>query len=138
MTLLTTPEKEAARRTHAWLLLLGGLVLLMIVAALALLSAEDETPEVDTALSNGTARQSGDGSSIAAEGVVEDLLGSEDPVDSGAALACAQFANGTTVVQFAEWFEAEVGTVGPEEEELFRAIVLRALTDSCPEVIPGD
>jgi hypothetical protein len=138
MTLLTTTEKGAVRRTHVWLLLLGGLVLLMIVAALALLSAEDETLEVDTALSNGTALQSGDGSSVAAVGVVEDLLRSEDPVDAGALLACAQFRNGATVVQFAEWFEAEIGTVGPEEEELFRAIVLRALTDSCPEVIPGD
>jgi hypothetical protein len=133
MTLLTTPEKEAARRSHAWLLLLGGLVLLMIVAALALLAAEDDPPGVGTAVQNGEVSPL----AIPSPSVV-DLLGDEDPVETGALLACAQFANGTTVVQFADWFEAEVGTVGPEEEELFQAIVLHALTESCPEVIPGD
>jgi hypothetical protein len=135
MTLLTTPEKEAARRTHAWLLLLGGLVLLFVVAALALLSAKDETGGVATTLQGGESSVAIPGSGV---GVGESILAAEDPVEAGAVLACTQFRDGATVVEFADWFKAEIGTVGPEQEELFRAIVLHALTESCPEVIPGD
>lgn len=134
MTLLTRTEKEADRRTHVWLLLLGGLVLLMVVAALALLSAEDERG-VATNPQGGQSSVATPGSGV---GAAESFLGAEDPVEAGAMLACTQFRDGATVVQFADWFEAEVGTVGPEEEELFRAIILRALNESCPEVIPGD
>jgi hypothetical protein len=137
MTLLTTSEKEAARRTNPWLwlLLLGGLALLLIVAALALLSAKNETGRVATTLQGGESSVVTPGSGV---GVGESFLGAEDPVEAGAVLACTQFRDGATVIEVAGWFEAEVGTVGPEEEELFRAIVLHALTESCPEVIPGE
>jgi hypothetical protein len=135
MTLLTTPEKEAARRTHAWLLLLGGLVFLIIVVVVALLSAKDETGGVATTLQGGESSVATSGSGV---GVGESFLAAEDPVEAGAVLACTQFRDGATVVEVAGWFEAEVRTVGPEQENLFRAIVLHALTDSCPEVIPGD
>lgn len=135
MTLLTTPEKGAVRRTHVWLLLLGGLVLLMIVAALALLSAEDETGGVATTLQGGESSVATPGSGV---GAGERFLVAEDRVEAGAVLACTQFRDGATVVEVADWFEAEVGTVGPEQEELFQAIVLHALTESCPAVIPRD
>jgi hypothetical protein len=134
MALLTTAEKEAARRSHAWLLLLGGLVLVLVVIALALLAAKDGRG-VATTLQAGESSFAALGSGV---GTGESFLAAEDPVEAGAVLACAQFRGGVTVVQLAEWFEAEVGTVGPGEEELFQAIVLRALTESCPEVIPGD
>jgi hypothetical protein len=134
MTLLTTPEKETASRTHAWLLLLGGLVLLLAVIALALLAAKDGRAE-DSTLQGEESSVTTSSSSV---GVGEGFLRAEDPVEAGAVFACTQFRDGATVVQVADWFEAEVGTVGPEEEELFRAIVLRALTESCPEVVPGD
>jgi hypothetical protein len=134
MTVLTTPEKEAARRSNAWLLLLGGLVLSLVVIALALLATKDGTGAATT-LQAGASSFTALGSGV---GAGESFLAAEDPVEAGAVLACAQFRDGVTVVQLAEWFEAEVGTVGPEDEELFQAIVLRALTVSCPEVIPGD
>jgi hypothetical protein len=134
MAILTTPEKEAARHSNAWLLLLGGLVLLLVVIALTLLAAKDGTG-VATTLQAGESSFTALGTGV---GAGESFLAADDPVEAGAVLACAQFRDGVTVLEFADWFEANVGTVGPEEEELFRAIVLRALTESCPEVIPGD
>jgi len=134
MTLLTTPEKEAARRSYSWLLLLGVLVLLLVVVALALLSAKDERG-VATNPQGGLSLVATPGSGLGARA---NFLGAEDPVEAGALVACTEFRDGATVVQFAAWFEAEFETVGPEEEELFQAIVLHALTQSCPEVIPGD
>ena len=134
MTLLATPDKEAARRTHAWLLLIGGLVFLIVASVFAVLSAKDER-RVETTYQGGESSLATPG--LGAEAGVS-LLGAEDPVEAGAVLVCDQFRNGATVVQVASWFETQVETVGPEEEALFQAIVLHALTESCPEVVPGD
>jgi hypothetical protein len=66
------------------------------------------------------------------------IMSAADPQSAGVEAACAMFRNGSTVAEFASWFEADIGVVRPEEEALIRAIVLEALTETCPEVIPED
>ena len=129
------------------LLLLGGLALAVLVAALfvAVLAIGD-TPQADPATgpSSGSetdpghdiedAAQSSDG--FALVGSVSGQIGSsDDPLTAGVGVACAMFGDGATVKAFAAWFEADIGAVGQAEEELFQAIIVEALTETCPEVV---
>jgi hypothetical protein len=50
--------------------------------------------------------------------------------------ACAQFEAGDTVADFAEWFEDQFQGAEAERVEVFRAVLTRALTEECPEVVP--
>jgi hypothetical protein len=146
MTLLSSPEKEAARRNRAWLLLLGGLVILIVVTAvmLALQAVEKESSglvgRVDGSGSNQVAKEAGDEPTFGTTEGVEQTGESGDPVavvspgEVDATVACQHFRNGETVAQFAAWY----GTVaGSGHEEQFQQLLLDALTQVCPEVIPG-
>ncbi|HKX75924.1 MAG TPA: hypothetical protein VJR05_11120 [Acidimicrobiia bacterium] len=147
MSLLTAPEQEAVRRTRAWLLLLGGLILLIVVTAvlLALRSTEiaaqgaNSAPVGQSAIDDGEALPAAGvaGGEAPEPGSGGSPLTVDNPVEALALEACSQFAAGATVVDFAAWFEAEVGPVGAEEEALFQTTVLRALSQTCPEVIPS-
>lgn len=146
MSLLTAPEQESVKRTRAWLLLLGGLTLLIVVTAvlLALRSTEiraqvgNSTPSGESALENTEALPAAGvaGGEAPEPGTGDSPSTVDNPVEALALEACSQFGAGATVVEFAAWFEAEVGPVGVEEEALFQATVLRALSQTCPEVIP--
>jgi hypothetical protein len=91
------------------------------------LSGSSDPSDGSSASSSGRA---GDG---AAAGMIEHA---DDPVATGVDRACSMFRDGATVEQFTAWFEADVGTVGPAEQVLVQAIVVQALTETCPEVIP--
>lgn len=73
-------------------------------------------------------------SAVAATG---DFALGADPVGDGADLACSRFREGDTVLEFATWFEVEVKLGTAEQQELFQSIIARALTETCPEVVPG-
>lgn len=144
MSLLTAPEQEAVKRTRAWLLLLGGLTLLIVVTAvlLALRSTEiaaQGAPVGESAIDDTEALPAADvaGGEAPKPGSGGSPLTVDNPVEALTLEACSQFAAGATVVDFAAWFEAEVGPVGAEEEALFQTTVLRALSQTCPEVIPS-
>ena len=134
----TVPGSE--RSTHQRrTLLLGGLAGAVLVTATLLLvltlrSGESPGPEAgDT--QDGVVTAQGTGS----PGIGSGVIGSaDDPVGVGVNTACAMFREGATVEDFAVWFEADIGEVGPADEELFRVILLEALTETCPEVIATD
>jgi len=129
------------------LLLLGGLALAVLVAALFVaVLAIGETPQANPATGPATgsetdpghdtedAVQSSDG--FALVGSVAGQIGSsDDPLTAGVGVACEMFGDGATVKDFAAWFEADIGAVGQAEEELFQAIIVEALTETCPEVV---
>lgn len=50
--------------------------------------------------------------------------------------ACHQFEEGRTVADFADWFEKQFQGDEVERADVFRAVLTRALTDECPEVVP--
>jgi hypothetical protein len=127
-------------------LLLGGLALAILVAAVLVATmaggrAPAETGgEVTGDLSgsndpadDSNASPSGRTVDGAATGMIEHA---DDPVATGVDRACSMFRDGATVEQFTAWFEADVGTVGPTEQELIQVIMVQALTETCPEVIP--
>ena len=138
--------KGGARGTRPWPLLIAGLAVAVAVAlfALATLGGADEDPPVGVSASSGSpdsSESSGSGisgSSGVTAGVAtgEFALG-DDPVGDGADLACSRFREGDTVLEFATWFEAEVKLGAAEQQELFQSIIARALTETCPEVVPG-
>lgn len=144
MTLLTAPEQGAAKRTRAWLLLLGGLTLLVAVAAVWLawrlpeISADNLSSVGEAAVEKTAELPVASTEGVEAPGRVTGVSQStvDHPVDALVLEACSQFAAGATVAEFAAWFEAEVGAAGAEGEALFQDILLRALGQTCPEVIP--
>jgi hypothetical protein len=134
----TAPGKEHAAGNRR-MLLLGGLSGAVLIAAALILAtmlgggAPVEGPGAlgsDSGVSPGSSPQSQD--SNLGVGVIGS---SQDPKILGVETACAMFLDGATVDDFAVWFEADIGAVGPAEEDLFHAIVLEALTEECPEVI---
>lgn len=66
----------------------------------------------------------------------DDSAGDADTVGEFSSEACNQFEGGSTVADFAEWFEEHSEGTEEERAELFRAVITRALTEECPEVIP--
>jgi hypothetical protein len=146
MTLLSSPEKEAARRNRAWLLLLGGLVVLVVATAvmLGLRAVERDDPsligQVDGGASTQVVEQAADTPAGGLSGGAAQARQDEDPaevVDPGevdATVACQHFRNGETVAEFAAWYGTAVGS---GHEEQFQQLIIGALTQVCPEVIPG-
>ncbi|MEX0863256.1 MAG: hypothetical protein WD269_00100 [Acidimicrobiia bacterium] len=135
----TAPGKEHPAYHRRMLLLAGLAGAVLIVAALVLAATVGETPSsgpgdggTETNAAPDTESVSQDVTGDSNEGVIGS---SEDPITVGVDAACAMFHQGATVAEFAAWFEADVGDVGTAEEELFRAILLEALTERCPEVI---
>jgi hypothetical protein len=142
----TSHEKEEPMLPPR-LLLLGGLALAVLVAALFVaVLATGETPqaipatgpasgsETDPDHDTEDAAKPSDGLALA--GTVAGQIGSsDDPLTAGVGVACEMFGEGATVKDFAAWFEAEIGDVGQAEEELFQAIIVEALTEACPEVV---
>jgi hypothetical protein len=126
------------------MLLLGGLAAAVLIIATALILAMalgDETTTAAPGVGGGGLDASTDGS---AAGENRDSLvlsptgvlgGATDPVGAGVETACAMFHGGATVDDFAIWFRADIGSVGGAEEEMFREILLEALTEECPEVL---
>jgi hypothetical protein len=85
-------------------------------------------PDSGTATEEGQAEPTGTtgGSSAVIAATTEEL----------SAEACAQFEEGRTVADFAEWFEDQFQGNEAERVEVFRAVLTRALTEECPEVVP--
>jgi hypothetical protein len=117
------------------MLLLGVMAgIIPIVAALSLTIGDGAAPATDQ---GGRANSPpGDGASpvLSPAGV---LGSAEDPRAAGVEQACAMFGEGATVDDFAIWFEADIGEIGAAEEEMFREILLEALTVTCPEFLDG-
>jgi hypothetical protein len=122
-------EHPTGSRRMLILGVLAGAVAIVTVLILAIGPGDGATP-----MRNGSGGSpSGDGSPVLSP---TGVLGSaEDPRAAGVVMACAMFEDGATVDDFAIWFEADIGTVGAAEEEMFREILLEALTEACPEVL---
>jgi hypothetical protein len=138
----TAPGKEHPAYHRRMLLLAGLAGAVLIVAALVLAATVGETQSSGPRAGGSETNVAPDTESVS-QGVPGDssagVIGSsEDPIIVGVDTACAMFHQGATVAEFAAWFEADVGDVGPPEEELFRAILLEALTEKCPEVIAAE
>lgn len=71
-----------------------------------------------------------------------DLGAADDPgdaaVEAAVAEACRQFRTGSTVADFAVWFESTWVETDAGTNEIFREVVETALTQTCPEVVPSD
>jgi len=124
-------------------LLLGGLALAVLVAAVmvGLLTAEGDDGEsegTELARSGSNGDDGGSGTAEGAEPGIDGGTSSEDVLARGVEIGCTMMREGATVNDFAIWFESDVGSAGPEEIELFQAMLVEALTVECPEVIPTD
>lgn len=129
-----------ARSIRSWLLLIAGLAITVVVAVLALAMLGEPDPGAPAGPGVGPGASDASAPSIpnVPAGVeAGDVDLGDDPVGNGAELACSRFREGDTVIEFAAWFEVEVDLAVEAERELFQAIIARALTESCPEVVPG-
>ena len=61
-----------------------------------------------------------------------------DSIGAAVAEACEQFRSGSTVAEFALWFEGNWDGANAGTEETFRQVIEEALTEECPEVVPSD
>lgn len=138
--------KGGARDNRPWPLLIALLAVAVVVAlfVLANLTAPDQggvpaggvPASSDSSGSPGSKGPASSGTPGVSAGVATgDFALGDDPVGDGADLACSRFREGDTVLEFATWFEAQVKLGPAEQQELFQAIVTRALTESCPEVV---
>ncbi len=140
--------KRGARGTRPWPLLIALLAVAVAGASFVLadLTGPDQEgapagvpASSDPSDSSGSTGSGSVGTAGVFAGVTTaDFALGDDPVGDGADLACSRFREGDTVLEFATWFEAEVKLGPAEQQELFQSIVVRALTESCPEVVAGD
>jgi hypothetical protein len=134
----TVPGSERSAHQRR-MLLLGGLAgAVLVTGGLSLvITLEGGGSPIPGAGSTGdnAVTDQGTGSPDVGPGVVGSA---EDPVSLGVETACTMFRQGATVDEFAVWFEADIGVVGAADEELFREILLEALTETCPEVVATD